>query len=170
MGSFGKDKAETSKRFIDNGDGTVTDKKMGLMWQQKDDNEKRFWDEAIEYIKSLNLAGYRDWRLPTCDELMSIVDQEGKEVLTDWDDFASAINDYSKRLRAGEVTHEEPSPDINEDLFPGTKPHMYWTSSPNMELIPFNEMQIVNFDGGHIYHAHKISQLYVRCVRSLNRS
>ena len=60
--------------FIDNGDGTVTDTATGLMWQQDDSGSTHNWQEALAYAESLELAGYRDWRLPNAKELQSIVD------------------------------------------------------------------------------------------------
>lgn len=63
-------------RFIDNGDGTITDLTTGLMWQQADDGIKRTWNEAKKYAEALNLAGYSDWRLPTIHELFGLVDME----------------------------------------------------------------------------------------------
>ena len=54
------------------------EKKLGrLMWQDKKQGFKSFegtWDEAQEYCKKLSLAGYKDWRLPTIMELLSIGD------------------------------------------------------------------------------------------------
>ena len=61
-------------RFINNGDGTVTDSVTGLIWQQEDDGIERTWYKANEYAKSLNLGGKTDWRLPTVQELGTIVD------------------------------------------------------------------------------------------------
>jgi len=57
--------------FKDNGDGTITDNVTGLMWQKTDGGEMTV-ENAATYCKSLSLAGYNDWRLPTCIELFSI--------------------------------------------------------------------------------------------------
>ena len=63
--------------FRDNGDGTVTDRNTGLMWQKTPDFVKRTLDEALRYAKSLKLAGHGDWRVPTIKELFSIADFRG---------------------------------------------------------------------------------------------
>lgn len=55
---------ETPKRFVDNGDGTITDTKTKLMWQKNDDGKKRTWKEVQDYVRTLRLAGHTDWRLP----------------------------------------------------------------------------------------------------------
>lgn len=62
--------------FVDNGDGTVTDKATGLMWQQEDDGNTYDWVEALAMAYNSELAGYTDWRLPNTKELQSIVDYE----------------------------------------------------------------------------------------------
>ena len=59
--------------LIDNGDGTVTDTKTGLMWQKADVGTKP-WQEALAYCEALVLAKHSDWRLPDLKELQSIVD------------------------------------------------------------------------------------------------
>ena len=61
-------------RFVDNGDGTVTDLCTGLMWQQETAPETYNWQNALKYCEGLDLAGYTDWRLPNVRELRSIVD------------------------------------------------------------------------------------------------
>jgi hypothetical protein len=60
--------------FINNSDGTITDKATGLMWQQADDGTARDWEEALAYAESLELAGHTNWRLPSIKELQGIVD------------------------------------------------------------------------------------------------
>lgn len=59
--------------LVDNGDGTVTDTRTGLMWQQ-DDGGQMNWLSAINYCENLDLAGYSDWRMPNRNELQSLVD------------------------------------------------------------------------------------------------
>lgn len=74
----------TEGRFIDNGDGTVTDNCTGLMWMQSDadinkdgiitSDDKLIWKDALTYCSLLWFAGYDDWRLPNIRELESLVD------------------------------------------------------------------------------------------------
>lgn len=66
---------EKPSRFIDNGDGTVTDKETNLTWVKKDDGKRRTWEDAKEYCAKFNLSG-KGWRLPTVKELISIVDYD----------------------------------------------------------------------------------------------
>ena len=70
------------KRFIDNGDGTVTDTETNLMWKQTDayqDTSKWCnWFGAGAYVKDLNIskfAGFENWRLPTLEEAEELCDR-----------------------------------------------------------------------------------------------
>jgi hypothetical protein len=60
--------------FVDNGDGTVTDKITGLMWMKNDSQKPMSWKNALKYAEKLKQAGYNDWRLPNAKELQYIVD------------------------------------------------------------------------------------------------
>ena len=63
-------------RFTDNGDGTITDNKLGLMWAKSDNQNDIDWEQAEKWAKS-NYAKsikskYEDWRLQTIEELSSL--------------------------------------------------------------------------------------------------
>lgn len=63
--------------FLDNGDGTITDKATSLMWDQNDSGSGLNWEEALAWVETQNAPqylGYNDWRLPNAKELQSIVD------------------------------------------------------------------------------------------------
>lgn len=56
--------------------GTVMDRTTGLVWQQAGSEYPVTWHEACDYIERLNepgFAGYHDWRLPTIQELMTLL-------------------------------------------------------------------------------------------------
>jgi serine/threonine-protein kinase len=60
----------------DNGDGTVTDRATGLMWQQSGSEEDIDYAAAQDYAQQANaeaLAGDRDWCLPTLEEAVSLL-------------------------------------------------------------------------------------------------
>jgi len=70
--------AEAGERFIDNGDGTVTDTLTNLMWAQADNMGDITWHEAQMYCKTPPIAGYKysDWRLPTILELRTLYNED----------------------------------------------------------------------------------------------
>lgn len=61
-------------RYVDNGNGTVTDTQTKLVWQQPDDGTTKSWEEAITYCENLDLGSRVDWRLPNFRALQSLVD------------------------------------------------------------------------------------------------
>lgn len=64
--------------YTDNGDGTITDNVTGLMWQK--DYEVLSYKEAIEKLKTFNLANHSDWRLPSIKEAYSLILFSGVDV------------------------------------------------------------------------------------------
>ena len=63
-------------RFIDNGDGTVTDRETNLVWQKDTAPERITWPQAQQYVEQLNaegFAGQSDWRLPNNEELLTLM-------------------------------------------------------------------------------------------------
>ena len=60
--------------FVDNNDGTITDRVTNLIWVQKTDGVKRSWEPSIQYCEDLEFAGHSDWKLPHNKELSSLVD------------------------------------------------------------------------------------------------
>ena len=73
-----KDESRVQGRFVDNGDGTVTDRQSGLMWIQNGWHRDFFaaatWDEAITRCEQFRAAGYGDWTLPTRAQWQSLLD------------------------------------------------------------------------------------------------
>ena len=62
--------------LIENKDGTVTDQATGLMWQRGGSTGNLDRKGAKKYVQELNrqgFAGYSDWRLPTVEELASLL-------------------------------------------------------------------------------------------------
>lgn len=134
-------------RFIDNGDGTISDIGTGLMWQKCSRGVSgsncesgvatpHNWLQALEVAQSSNLAGYSDWRLPNITELSSIVEERCY------------------------------NPSINSSYFPNTASVYYWSASPFVGYIDF--AWYVNFHYGDSYYyvsGYRYSSRRVRLVR-----
>jgi len=87
-GSYQTGNDVPSTRFLDNGDGTVTDNMTGLMWVKNanaigtlhsgfDADGRVTWQNALTFVSEVNngtydcgiTSVYTDWRLPTVCEL-----------------------------------------------------------------------------------------------------
>jgi hypothetical protein len=75
--------------YTDNGDGTITDKVTGLIWQKVASTTYGTPAAAAQYCVALRLAGKADWRLPTAIELASIVDYAATNPAIDTNVFPS---------------------------------------------------------------------------------
>ncbi|WHN65087.1 DUF1566 domain-containing protein [Cysteiniphilum sp. QT6929] len=66
-------------------DDALYDKLTGLMWA-KDGNAAgmKNWNDAISYANNLTLCGYTDWRLPTINELVSLLNYSDTVSLGNW--------------------------------------------------------------------------------------
>lgn len=65
--------------FVDNKNDTVTDRATGLMWQKGGSSYFLSMYRAKIYITQLNknkFAGHSNWRLPTIEELASLMDNK----------------------------------------------------------------------------------------------
>ena len=129
--------AAATARFVDNGDGTITDTRLGLMWS-KDTLCKEEVDHAgaEKLCTDLQLAGHTDWRLPTVDELFALADR---------------------------TRH---SPAINTDAFPDTKSDWYWTSTINAWSSVYAWFVLFGYgSAGNLRRG--LSLAFVRAVRAL---
>jgi hypothetical protein len=73
-----REKAEQEAKYKvarEDAAGVWTDPATGLMWSKKDNGYDVSWQQAKEYCRDQQLAGYGDWRLPTMDELQGIYDK-----------------------------------------------------------------------------------------------
>ena len=94
---------------------TVEDKRTGLIWMRDADLGRLDWVGASNLVESLNIkeyAGFNDWRLPTRDELDTLLS------------YAIRAN-YS-----GGVDASSPYKLFNKLGFNDTQNYWYWTSTP----------------------------------------
>ena len=73
-------------QYLNNKDGTISDLVTGLMWTQSSDlngddviniNDKLTYENALKTAEDYDLAGYTDWRLPSINELYSLINFSG---------------------------------------------------------------------------------------------
>lgn len=137
-------------RFAQHGNGTMTDKATGLMWQrcligQEGANcssgaAKSFsWAQALIYPTQKTpqsmLAGYQDWRLPNIRELASLVE-----------------------LQCG-------NPAINLTLFPNNGAGHLWSSSPYRFYDHY--AWFLDFNDGIFIYGDRQDKKFVRLVREV---
>ncbi len=138
-GDLKKGVAWPSPRFTDNGNGTVTDKLTGLIWTKNANlaGGTKTWQEALDYVRTLNTGGHSDWRLPNRKELFSLID-------------------YSK--------HNPPLPAEATQLFQNVQFGDYWSSTTYAANTSIG--WFVNMFIGYVYISSKSNSNYVWPVRS----
>lgn len=99
-------------KFIDNGDGTISDYATGLMWQKSDSRKGQNWKDALAYCRRQTTGGFHDWRMPSAKELQSIVDYS-VSYQVDARPAASPLFDFTKTTR----------PDMKSDI------PFFWTGT-----------------------------------------
>ncbi len=124
-------------RFVDHGDGTVTDSCTGLMWQRETAPGTYTWQQALSHCQELEHAGYQDWRLPNVMELVSILD-------------------YGRWNHAA-----EPLFVVEEDPVDGRS--WYWSSTTFVGMP--TSARIADFERGGVNRNVKTTQYFVRAVR-----
>ena len=60
----------------DGSDDVILDKETGLMWPRNANwaNGTKTWESAVTYCRNLTIGGRKGWRLPTVEELSTLVD------------------------------------------------------------------------------------------------
>ena len=135
--------------YIDHGDGTVTDRETGLMWQKcplglsgngctTGVRQLLNWQDALAAANDNADFGHSDWRLPNKNEMASLLED-------------ACIN-----------------PAINQSVFPNTDfvigpGGRHWTSSPRASV--HNTAWTILFTDGFVSWDAKNTPLNVRLVR-----
>lgn len=111
-----------NSQLQDNGDGTITDTKTGLIWKRclegqsgsdcaSGSAEAFTWQQALQRAKTVNssggFAGFSDWRLPTIKELSSLVEHQCVDPAINLTRFPNASNHslWSSSAVAGDASY-----------------------------------------------------------------
>jgi hypothetical protein len=119
--------------------GEIRDNYTGLTWEQDQSDASMPYEDAAAYCSSLALGGIA-WRVPTAQELLTLVDE-------------------ARRLGA-----------IDLDVFPSTEydavdERVYWTAEPSSDGVTL-ERPGVNFATGALsFEDATEKQGWVKCVR-----
>lgn len=126
----------------DNNNGTIQDKRTGLIWQKCSRGQdpanscsggitSDTWTNALSYCNSLTLAS-KSWRLPNINELKTI------------------------------SNFEATAPKIDSSFFPSTASSQYWSSTT---YFPGTSSALVlDFGTGGIIYSPKSNSFAIRCV------
>jgi hypothetical protein len=138
-------------RFLDNGDGTVTDVDSKLMWMRCPSGQTWVdaqctgqvtafnWPDAVREANQMNRNGdafFNDWRLPALRDLATITDR-GCE-----------------------------NPRTNLTLFPGTPSSVFWTATPRPGGKSEDLAFALSFGAEGVLAASKDERFFVRFVRN----
>lgn len=59
--------------YLDNGNGTITDPKTGLMWKCERECGQYTWQDAMNRFNRISFAEFCHWRLPTVEQLKTLI-------------------------------------------------------------------------------------------------
>jgi len=130
--------ARIANRYERSADGEeVIDHQTGLIWRRAVEPGKFEWDEAQAHAKRIALRTGLPWRVPTIDELKTLIDEKRKK-----------RNDR---------------PVIDTDFFPERATEWFWSSSPYVGNAGY--AGDVNFSNGVVGYSNRSSTSAVRLVR-----
>ncbi|MFZ2199111.1 MAG: DUF1566 domain-containing protein, partial [Thermodesulfovibrionales bacterium] len=134
-------------RTSENGDGTITDNLTGLTWTKEGNlpGGSMTWQQTLDYVASMNSGagtyGYKDWRLPTVNELQSLVNAKQTNTAA-WLNTSGGFG----------------------NLFLNVQPYYYWSSTTY--AADTTNGWFVNIGDGIVYANDKIAPIYVWPVRA----
>ncbi|MEK8021228.1 MAG: DUF1566 domain-containing protein, partial [Candidatus Parabeggiatoa sp.] len=151
-----KPTTHSSYRYTDNGDGTVTDNRSGLIWLKNANCfGPQYWKTAMQKAANLDhgQCGLRDgsragmWRLPTKEELKAMIDKK----------YRKPYSQPALSNAAGTGPWKE------GDAFLGVQTNFYWSSTRYAAITGL--AWSVHFDDGYVYSVGKTFTSYVWPLR-----
>jgi hypothetical protein len=126
-------------RFIDNRNGTATDRLTGLTWTKDGTLYEVQWPDALNVCNSYSVGRVTGWRLPNIRELLSLLDFERRDPML-------PLGHPFKIVSGGGSAY-------------------YWSSTTSSVYDSFNDAYVVSIDYGNPRIWPKLSVGYVLCVR-----
>lgn len=169
LGTDGDLQLGIAQGYVDNGDGTITDTRTGLMWEKKSDDgsvhdrdDYYTWSTGSPYLNdgtafstflpALNtppcFAGHCDWRLPNINELESIRNLNFVNPAVSAEFYNSGCPSGCTVLTCS-----------------CTSTSLYWSSSTFTRFS--SDAWGVSFADGAVVNGLKVTGAYVRAVRGL---
>ncbi|MCC5827397.1 MAG: DUF1566 domain-containing protein [Alkalimonas sp.] len=162
-------------RYRDNGNGTITDTKTNLTWMRCSLGQQWTgstcagvamgmpWNDALRTAMSYSYAGHSDWRVPTVDELDTLVQCPAGRRPRDAADTGGYCHGSEYNTHNEYIKSKSNNPKININTFPNTPANWFWSSSPR-DLA--SSAWSVNFERGHVAGNGKSDSIMVRLVRA----
>ncbi len=154
-----------SSTFIDNKTGYMWEKKPQYNWlgnygKSNDDYEKReprrTWNEAKNYCANLNLEGYSDWKLPSRDELHTLMTAYYGEQ-DSWDKWQTWFDNNKHKITNNHLFVPK---EISNIIVPFS-----WSST--ISETDSSDSWIVGFNHGDDNWNSQTDDNFVVCVRDL---
>ena len=163
-----------AKSYLNNSNGTVTDKRTGLMWMRcslgqiwtgstcSGSAKGYTWNNAKNL--STSFAGYDDWRTPSIAELNTLVYcSNGKQLKYKEQGYDTIKHEGSYTCKSNTRGGYQ-SPTINQTAFPNTPATYFWSSSPDADYS--SRAWLLYFNFGADYNSYRDNSDRVRLVRS----
>lgn len=159
--------------LIDNGDGTITDQDLGIMWLADanyamtsgyDADGKMNWDDANTWADTLNYAGHNDWRLPNA------MNSDGTDCTSSFCTDSEMVHLFYNELGGTANVSILEISNSNLDLFSNLK-DVYWSGTeylPNTGIA--KNVSFANMFGGYQGEEWKRYSLFAWAVRDITAS
>lgn len=153
-----QEKSLIDERYLDNGDGIVSDIVTNLVWQRCSVGQT--WtgttcdgEPPLFKLSETTELGDDSWRLPTIEELRTLV-------------YCSNTGQYGisqNFIMCGDADSYQ-QPTVNIQAFPETPPMYFLSSSPHAQFS--HDIWYASFLSGHVNHGHENGGYHVRLVRT----
>lgn len=176
-GAFAAESPLVDGRYRDNKDGTVTDTKTGLTWMRCSlgrkwdgatctyERDGLTWVDAEKAARAQVFAGKSDWRLPTLQELSTLVYCSSGDQM-ELRQKRSRVSKTPMDDYEGKCQGTYANPTINQTVFPES-PQWTWTSTAS-PVAAFSHKWAMQFTTGGPSRMNMLTAGGVRLVRGKN--